>query len=361
MTDASSSIQNAHQQQASTTLASASGNDSSAPAPTQPSPIDDSHRVYIAGLAPDTTEEQLKTTFSSVGTVISVSVPKRRNFRNRRNAGKAEGQQQQQQQTPQTVIAFVGYATESEANNAVSSLNGTEVAGHEITVAMAKPLSERKPRPLRQKKTAHETQAAGEGQETARDVNLPGQADGVEGGAATKKSSKRGPRGKKTNGVTSGENVTPAGTVPDAGTEAAAAGSETASTNTRRQPREPKQRGPPADGKPSEKTLFVAGLSYDTTDEELKSLFADYNPQTAHVALRPIPISMVKRLQAKGERRKGRGFGFVTFQDVESQQAALNALNGKKLDNGNRELVVKVAIDAPKPASTESPATAEAA
>ncbi|EEQ34153.1 glycine-rich protein [Microsporum canis CBS 113480] len=38
-----------------------------------------------------------------------------------------------------------------------------------------------------------------------------------------------------------------------------------------------------------------------------------YEPTSAKIALRPIPHFMVKKLQARGEARKGRGFGFVTL------------------------------------------------
>lgn len=83
-----------------------------------------------------------------------------------------------------------------------------------------------------------------------------------------------------------------------------------------------------------------------TTQIQLKELFAEFNPTSAHVALRPIPIAMIKRLAARGEKRKGRGFGFVSFADAATQQKALQAMNGKTI--GDRELAVKVAIDSAK-------------
>ena len=49
---------------------------------------------------------------------------------------------------------------------------------------------------------------------------------------------------------------------------------------------------------------------------------------------------MVKKLQARGEPRKGRGFGFVTLGSEELQQKACNEMKG-------REIAVKVAIDSP--------------
>jgi RNA recognition motif-containing protein len=74
-------------------------------------------------------------------------------------------------------------------------------------------------------------------------------------------------------------------------------------------------------------------------------IFKDYSPTTAKIALRPIPRFMVKKLQARGEPRKGRGFGFVTLGSEELQQKACNEMNGKEIEG--REIAVKVAIDSP--------------
>jgi RNA recognition motif-containing protein len=54
---------------------------------------------------------------------------------------------------------------------------------------------------------------------------------------------------------------------------------------------------------------------------------------------------MVKKLQARGEARKGRGFGFVTLASEELQQKACGEMNGKVIEG--REIAVKVAIDSP--------------
>jgi RNA recognition motif-containing protein len=71
---------------------------------------------------------------------------------------------------------------------------------------------------------------------------------------------------------------------------------------------------------------------------------------------------MVKKLQARGEPRKGRGFGFVTLGSEDLQQKACTEMNGKEIEG--REIAVKVAIDspgkeddAPVEASTEAAAT----
>ena len=54
---------------------------------------------------------------------------------------------------------------------------------------------------------------------------------------------------------------------------------------------------------------------------------------------------MIKKLQARNEPRKGRGFGFVTLASEELQQKAVAEMNGKEIEG--REIAVKVAIDSP--------------
>lgn len=78
---------------------------------------------------------------------------------------------------------------------------------------------------------------------------------------------------------------------------------------------------------------------------QLKELFSAYQPSAAKIALRPIQRYMVKKLQARGEPRKGRGFGFVSLGSEELQQKAVAEMNGKDIDG--REIAVKVAIDSP--------------
>jgi RNA recognition motif-containing protein len=79
---------------------------------------------------------------------------------------------------------------------------------------------------------------------------------------------------------------------------------------------------------------------------------------------------MVKKLQARNEPRKGRGFGFVTLASEELQKKACEEMNGKEIEG--REIAVKVAIDSPgkedeeivpdgEGATEETPSTAEAA
>ena len=54
---------------------------------------------------------------------------------------------------------------------------------------------------------------------------------------------------------------------------------------------------------------------------------------------------MIKKLQARNERRKTRGFGFVNLASEELQSKAVSEMNGKEIDG--RTIAVKVAIDSP--------------
>jgi RNA recognition motif-containing protein len=76
-------------------------------------------------------------------------------------------------------------------------------------------------------------------------------------------------------------------------------------------------------------------------------LFQEYKPESAKIALRPIPRYMVRKLQQRGEPRKGRGFGFVNLASEEMQKKAVEEMNGKVVDG--REIAVKVAIDVSDP------------
>ena len=96
-----------------------------------------------------------------------------------------------------------------------------------------------------------------------------------------------------------------------------------------------------------------------TNKLQLLEIFKDYSPTQAKIALRPIPRFMVKKLQARGEPRKGRGFGFVTLGSEELQQKACNEMNGKEIEG--REIAVKVAIDSPGKEDDAPEATTEGA
>jgi len=78
----------------------------------------------------------------------------------------------------------------------------------------------------------------------------------------------------------------------------------------------------------------------------LKDLFSAYQPTSAYIVPRQIPRYIIKKLAERGEPRKGRGFGFVTFGDEGAQKKAVEEMNGREVEG--RALSVKVAIDKPK-------------
>jgi len=88
---------------------------------------------------------------------------------------------------------------------------------------------------------------------------------------------------------------------------------------------------------------MVANLPYDIQEDKLFELFKEYAPVSAKIALRPIPRFMVKKLEARNEPRKGRGFAFVTLGNEELQKKAVEEVTGVMV--ADREIVVKVAID----------------
>ncbi|RDL31468.1 uncharacterized protein BP5553_09677 [Venustampulla echinocandica] len=294
-------------------------------------------RLYIGNLAYATTEGEL-TSFFKGYLIESTSIPK--NPRTDRPVG----------------YAFVDLSTPSEAERAIAELSGKEILDRKVSVQLA-----RKPEPAGEKgegaASGGEGVSGGEGgrrRQSGRGRGR-GRGRGGRGGRAA-----RGSKGEE------GAEVPAADVLPltEGENKEAGEGAEQADKNDKdnksqanRQPRERRERGPPADGIPSKTKVMVANLPYDLSEEKLKELFTAYEPSSAKIALRPIPRFMVKKLQARNEPRKGRGFGFVTLVSEEMQQKAVNEMNGKEIEG--REIAVKVAIDSPD--KTDEDANAPAA
>ena len=66
--------------------------------------------------------------------------------------------------------------------------------------------------------------------------------------------------------------------------------------------------------------IYVGNLSYDTTEDTLRTLFAEYGE--------------VEAVRVITDRYTGRskGFGFVEIATEEAAQEAIGALNGKSVD-----------------------------
>ncbi|KAH7327985.1 hypothetical protein B0I35DRAFT_472746 [Stachybotrys elegans] len=307
-------------------------------------------RLYIGNLAYATTEGELKEFFKGY-LVESVSIPK--NPRTDRPVG----------------YAFVDLSTPTEAERAIEELSGKEILERKVSVQLA-----RKPEPAGEK-AAEGANGEGSGAEgTRRRASGRGRGRG-------RGRSGRGGRGGRAAGEGADEKKEGDATdAPAAATESAAPATEAAATDAaqatteveplkditnkinadgnpknakaQRAQRERRERGPPADGIPSKTKVMVANLPYDLTEEKLIELFKDYQPSSAKIALRPIPRFMIKKLQARGEARKGRGFGFVTLASEELQQKAVSEMNGKEIEG--REIAVKVAIDSPDKTDEEA-------
>jgi len=84
-----------------------------------------SKKLYVGNLLYETTDEDLKVHFGTVGTVISAVVIK---FR---DTGKSKG------------FGFVEMTTEEEAKKAIDTLNGQDYNGRKLVISEARPPRER--------------------------------------------------------------------------------------------------------------------------------------------------------------------------------------------------------------------------
>ncbi|KAI9696464.1 MAG: hypothetical protein M1836_005742 [Candelina mexicana] len=307
-------------------------------------------RLYIGNLAYATTEGEL-TTFFKGYLVESTSIPT--NPRTTRPVG----------------YAFVDVSTAAEAERAISELSGKEILERKVSVQLA-----RQPEPAGERGEGGASGGeAGSGGEGRRRGSGRGRGRGRGRGGRSGRggrtvsilvhesytqnhangSKRRGEAGAVE--ATDGPTNVPGQVMPltETTNEALSAEPGTEGTITvdpvkdakPRVPRERKARGPPEDGVASKTKVMVANLPYEMTEDQLKDLFNAYEPTASKIALRPIPRFMVKKLQARNEPRKGRGFGFVTLANEEQQQNAVREMNGKDIEG--REIAVKIAIDSP--------------
>ena len=75
--------------------------------------------------------------------------------------------------------------------------------------------------------------------------------------------------------------------------------------------------------------LFVGKLSYDTTNDSLQALFAQYGKVVSAQVI------------MDRDTNRSKGFAFVEMEDQAAAQAAINALDGKEFEG--RTIVVNVA------------------
>ncbi len=82
-------------------------------------------KLYVGNLSYGTTEDDLRTMFAEVGSVVSVTII------TDRDTGRSKG------------FGFVEMETDEIAQEAITRLNGREVSGRTITVSEARPPRER--------------------------------------------------------------------------------------------------------------------------------------------------------------------------------------------------------------------------
>lgn len=274
------------------------------------------NKIFIGNLSYKTTEADLRTLFSCIGNILSVTIPVRRSYKT--GVYRSMG------------IAFITFSTEDDAQKAIETCDRKSLLDRVITVTYANP-PQRRSAGRRQKNQRSKTRKSSKKQNENQDSKETSDS-----------------KAKKSNAVTSvnSDANLPSGQKYLDQNASFGGPSEGETKNQTRFGRSMAKRGPkgpPVDGINSKTTVFVAGLSYDTKDEQLIEWFSDYNPLSAHIALRPIPRYMVEKLAARGEHRKGRGFGFVTFENESMQIKAVEEMNDKEICG--RRLTVKIAVD----------------
>jgi cold-inducible RNA-binding protein len=90
--------------------------------------------------------------------------------------------------------------------------------------------------------------------------------------------------------------------------------------------------------------LYVGNLSFNTTEQQLESMFTEHGPVQSAV------------LVMDRDTGRPRGFGFVEMSD-EAGRAAIAALNGKSVDG--RDLTVNEARPRGEGAGGRSPSTSK--
>ena len=71
------------------------------------------------------------------------------------------------------------------------------------------------------------------------------------------------------------------------------------------------------------KKLFVGNLSFDTTDESMKTAFSPFGNVVSSKVIRD------------RETKKSRGFGFVEFEDANTADEAMGVMNEAEVDGRN--------------------------
>ncbi|EPX75073.1 single-stranded telomeric binding protein Tgc1 [Schizosaccharomyces octosporus yFS286] len=261
---------------------------SAAESPKETTNQEQDFRVFVGRLNTSTKKSEIRSLFETVGAVRKVTIPFRRVRRGTRLVPSG--------------IAFVTFVNEEDVQKAIDTLNGKTLNEREIVVQRARPVQKQ---PKKSKKELKENTSDKENDETAT-TTQEAEASPEKEGEQTQESSESPSTEKK-----------------QAGKSRNAAGKKKA------KPLPPN-------------SIYVSGLSVTLTNEGLKEMFDAYNPIRARIAVRSLPPYIIRRIKLRGEQRRGRGFGFVSFNTPEEQTRAIEEMNGKQI--GDLTLVVKNAI-----------------
>ncbi|KAI9091738.1 hypothetical protein DFS34DRAFT_584321 [Phlyctochytrium arcticum] len=263
-----------------------------------PVEFDNTAKVFVGNLSFNTTKEELTDFFAKAGKIASVNLI----TRGQRSLG----------------YGFIAFESDADADQAVELLDKAELGDRNINVERA------------QDKVPGESRGGARGRGGRR-------------GRGAGRGRGRGSRAPKENGVVCERYVYNSrilaprvryshifmhtGEVTEEGAERGTRGGRRGRGRRAREPREPRE---PRErtGETSKTTLFVANLPFKVTDEDLSSIFKDFNVTSAHVV--------------KLRSGRSKGFGFVEVADEEEQQKVLNELKNIVVDD--RELVIKVAM-----------------
>ncbi|WBW72882.1 single-stranded telomeric binding protein Tgc1 [Schizosaccharomyces osmophilus] len=262
---------------------------SAAESPKETTNQEQDFRVFVGRLNTSTKKSEIRSLFETVGAVRKVTIPFRRVRRGTRLVPSG--------------IAFVTFASEEDVEKAIDTLNGKTLNEREIAVQRARPVQKQ---PKKSKKELKEKNTSDkENNETA----------------TTAEDSEASPEKEDEESQESSEPLS----------------TEKKQNNKSRNAAGKKKAKPLPPN-----SIYVSGLSVTLTNEGLKEMFDAYNPIRARIAVRSLPPYIIRRIKLRGEQRRGRGFGFVSFSTPEEQTRAIEEMNGKQI--GDLTLVVKNAI-----------------
>jgi RNA recognition motif-containing protein len=275
-------------------------------------------KVFVGNLDFRTREAELAKAFAVAGKVISANII----TRGPRSLG----------------YGFVEFDNEEDAENAVKTLNKTEVDGRPINVEVAKLREELQQQQQQQNDNQNQDNSANAQTDEGRRGGRGRGGRGTRGTRGTRGAPRGAPRGAARGGRGGSSGYR----------------KRDAEGKQEEQPQQQQQQQQQPDNRtPSKTLLFVANLPFKLDDDTFGQIFKDagVNYKNAYVV----------KNQRSG---RSKGFGFAEFENEADQQKALNSVNNKTVDE--RTLVVKVALtEAPqqtkKPEENKaaSPATAQ--